>query len=115
MWLQSASEEKSFEIVDGRRTDDRQRTTEPAHTISSPGAFGSGELTKRDHNKQKGGIFYPLKYVLVAELTEHDQAVNSSCRINDYIKVLDISYQSNALMRYQRSTESELQLQRYGQ
>ena len=37
------SEEKSFEIVDGRRTDGR-RTTEPAYTISSPGAFGSGEL-----------------------------------------------------------------------
>ena len=37
------SEEKSFEIVDGRRTDDG-RTTEPAYTISSPGAFGSGEL-----------------------------------------------------------------------
>ena len=32
------SEEKSFEIVDGRRT------TEPAYTISSPGVFGSGEL-----------------------------------------------------------------------
>ena len=31
------SEEKSFEIVDGR-------TTEPAYTISSPVAFGSGEL-----------------------------------------------------------------------
>ena len=31
------SEEKSFEIVDGR-------TTETAYTISSPGAFGSGEL-----------------------------------------------------------------------
>ena len=39
------SEEKSFEIVDGR-TDDG-RTTEPAYTISSPGAFGSGELNKR--------------------------------------------------------------------
>ena len=34
------SEEKSFEIVDGRR----RRTTEPSHPISSPGAFGSGEL-----------------------------------------------------------------------
>ena len=33
-------EEKSFEIVDGR-------TTEPAYTISSPGAFGLGELNKR--------------------------------------------------------------------
>ena len=33
------SEEKSFAIVDGR-------TTEPAYTISSPGAFGSGELKK---------------------------------------------------------------------
>ena len=36
------SEEKSFEIVDGRMTDGR--TTKPAYTISSPGAFGSGEL-----------------------------------------------------------------------
>ena len=36
------SEEKSFEIVDGR-TDDG-RTTEPAYTLSSPGAFGSCEL-----------------------------------------------------------------------
>ena len=41
------SEEKSFEIVDGRRTDGR-RTTEPAYTISSPGAFGSGELKKQE-------------------------------------------------------------------
>ena len=43
------SEEKSFEIVDGRRTDGRTddgRTTEPSHPISSPGAFGSGELKK---------------------------------------------------------------------
>ena len=31
------SEEKSFENVDGRRTDDARRT-------SSPGAFGSGKL-----------------------------------------------------------------------
>ena len=42
------SEKKSFEIVDGRRTTDGRtdgrRTTEPAYTISSPGAFGSGEL-----------------------------------------------------------------------
>ena len=38
------SEEKLFEIVD-RRTMDWQ-TTEPAYTISSPGAFGSGELTR---------------------------------------------------------------------
>ena len=36
------SEEKSFEIVDGRR-----RTTEPAYTISSPGAFVSGELKSK--------------------------------------------------------------------
>ena len=36
------SEEKSFEIVDGR-------TTEPAYTISSPGAFGSGELKIARH------------------------------------------------------------------
>ena len=32
------SEEKSFEIVDGRRT------MEPVYTISSPGAFGLGEV-----------------------------------------------------------------------
>ena len=36
---------ESFEIVDGRTTDGR-RTTEPSHPISSPGAFGSGELKK---------------------------------------------------------------------
>ena len=45
------TEEKSFEIVDGRRrktTDDgRRRMTEPAYSISSPGAFGSGELKNR--------------------------------------------------------------------
>ena len=28
------------------RTDDGRQTTEPAYTISSPGAFGSGELIK---------------------------------------------------------------------
>ena len=31
--------------MDGRRTDGR--TTEPSHPISSPGAFGPGELKKR--------------------------------------------------------------------
>ena len=48
------SEEKSFEIVDGRRTDGRTddgRTTEPSHPISSPGAFGSGELKKKTTKK----------------------------------------------------------------
>ena len=38
----AVSEEKLFEIVDGQT--DGQWTTEPAYTISSPGAFGSGEL-----------------------------------------------------------------------
>ena len=46
------SEEKSFEIVDGRmdgrtddgRTTDGRRTTKTAYAISSHGAFGSGEL-----------------------------------------------------------------------
>ena len=37
------SEEKSFEIVDGR-TMDGLRTMGPTYTISSPGAFSSGEL-----------------------------------------------------------------------
>ena len=35
------SEEKSFEIVDERR-----RTTQPAYTISSHGAFGSSKLKR---------------------------------------------------------------------
>ena len=50
------SEEKSFEIVDGRRT-----TTEPAYTISSPGAFGSGELKnplKHDKINQRTSELY---------------------------------------------------------
>ena len=51
------SEEKSFEIVDGRR-----RTTEPAYTISSPGAFGSGELKKKytNFNSQLSGDYQTL-------------------------------------------------------
>ena len=38
----------SFEIVDGR-TDRRpdERTTKLAYTLSSPGAFSSGELTNK--------------------------------------------------------------------
>ena len=44
------SEKKSFEIVDGR-------TTQPDYTISSPGAFGSGELKSSciflDHPKSR--------------------------------------------------------------
>ena len=47
------SEEKSFEIVDGRRTDGRTeggRMTEPSHPISSPKAFGSGELKMLTRN-----------------------------------------------------------------
>ena len=42
------SEEKSFEIVDGWR----RRTTEPAYTISSPGAFCSGELKTLSYNRR---------------------------------------------------------------
>ena len=41
------SEEKSFEIVDGRRT-------EPAYTMSSPRAFGSGELKKSQRYQVEG-------------------------------------------------------------
>ena len=39
------TEEKSFEIVDGRA--DRRQKTELTYTISAPGAFGSDELNKR--------------------------------------------------------------------
>ena len=45
------SEEKSFEIVD------RRRTIEPAHTISYPGAVGSDELEK------KGGNFGTMQII----------------------------------------------------
>ena len=50
------SEEKSFERVDGRRTDDG-RTTEPSHPKSFPGALGSGELKSEKH----GGVPYYFK------------------------------------------------------
>ena len=41
-----ASEEMSFENVDGRRTDGRRTDGRrmPVYTINSPRAFGSGEL-----------------------------------------------------------------------
>ena len=42
-------EEKWFEIVDGRR----RRTTESAHTVSSLGAFGSGELKRKERKERK--------------------------------------------------------------
>ena len=45
------SEEKSFEIVDGRR-----RTTEPAYTINSPGAFGSGGLKSDTAFRNNGNM-----------------------------------------------------------
>ena len=41
--------------MDGRRTDGR-RTTEPAYTISSPGAFGSGELKIRNMNSKTQAV-----------------------------------------------------------
>ena len=44
------SEEKSFEIVD------RRRTMEPAYTISYPGTVGSDELEKKGENF--GTIFF---------------------------------------------------------
>ena len=37
--------------TDDGRTDDGRRTTEPAYTISSPGAFGSGELKSGRRNE----------------------------------------------------------------
>ena len=56
------SEKKLFEIVDGRRTTDDgrtdgRRTTEPAYTISSPGAFGSGELKINFTQKMSNFLF----------------------------------------------------------
>ena len=55
------SEEKSFEIVDGRRTDDGRRTTEPAYTISTPRAFGSGELIKKVSLCRSGEIIWTTR------------------------------------------------------
>ena len=68
------SEEKSFEIVDGRRTDDGRRTTEPAYTISSPGAFGSGELksTKVIRHKKLKSILKVYFALTVRKRTESD-------------------------------------------
>ena len=59
------SEEKSFEIVDGW-TDGR--TTEPACTISSPGAFGSGELKTLLTIKMPAFLFF---YLLVFNTLYH--------------------------------------------
>ena len=50
------SEEKSFEIVEGR-----QRTREPAYTISSPGAFSSGELKSAEIRSVIDMITLPLQ------------------------------------------------------
>ena len=65
------SEEKSFEIVDGQ-------TTEPAYTISSPGAFGSGELkNKIRQNKASQAIQSPrtvLFFLLIWLLDEYSFA-----------------------------------------
>ena len=50
--------------TDGRTTDDRRRTTEPAYTISSPGAFGSGELKIHIHLMRHLhflGLFWKLR------------------------------------------------------
>ena len=50
MNLVQIGQEKSFEIVDERTT--HGWTTESVYTISSPGAFGSGEVKKcrNDHS-----------------------------------------------------------------
>ena len=62
------SEEKLFEIVDGRRrrtTEHGRRTTEPSHPISSPGALGSGELKKIDSFVTFIFIFIPTLGIFV--------------------------------------------------
>ena len=91
---QVVSEEKSFEIVDGRRTTDRRttdgrRTTEPAYTISSPGAFGSGELKKGLVFMANLGI---LLFFIDWSLCEGPDSVNANLYIFD--KLLLSYYQT---------------------
>ena len=46
---------------------DDGRTTEPAYTISSPGAFGSGEL-KNAEGKGGGGGLKPKQYARLCQM-----------------------------------------------
>ena len=73
------SEEKSFEIVDGRTTDDG-RTTEPSHPISSPGAFGSGELKTYGITNRRRPIFNPTIQLVVVNLyTKYEVSILNGC------------------------------------
>ena len=96
------AEEKSFEIVDGRQTDDG-RTTEPAYTISSPGAFGSGEL-KRGHcslNHQKKITHKVWKWeLLVLYATHRHDLFYIAVKYHDYIPPIvksEVLYYNNNL------------------
>ena len=53
-------------------TDDgRRRTTEPAYTISSPGAFGSGELKSRKTKKESKKKIYSAGNRITYKLNKH--------------------------------------------
>ena len=96
---QEVSEEKSFEIVDGRTTDGR-RTTEPAYTISSPGAFGSGELKMHylnsklsgDAKKAVAGIMLSNEnYSIVTTVLKESFEDNQVVLHNHYIELININ------------------------
>ena len=53
---------------------DDGRTTEPAYTISSPGAFGSGELKSYIYIQQS--FFYVKKYLKLTSCTEKESHRN---------------------------------------
>ena len=91
------SEEKSFEIVDGRRTtdgrrtDDGRRTTEPAYTISSPGAFGSGEL-------KKVKVSHSLTAVGAVGVGVGLYLGHSKCKVKPIFSFRCLNYETNSII-----------------
>ena len=62
------------EIVDGRRRTYDGRTTEPAYTISSPGAFGSGELKSNYlHN-----VAHVVQLIFISKYVSNILSTNST-------------------------------------
>ena len=62
---------RSFREIVDRQTDNDRRTTEPAYTISFPGAFGSGEL------KNVFFFFFFFSYVFISiHLVIHQPILN---------------------------------------
>ena len=92
------SEEKSFEIVDGRR----RRTTEPSHPISSPGAFGSGEL------KNAGGatvVHLCTVSVMLYISTKFCEIISNSIKVIQWTQFLYWKFQRGIILQKCRCSE----------